>query len=141
MLECEVRVGRHNLVPRGEEKDTWTFRHWARAEIDSVYLDRGVCQTGAGKGLPAGNEWVIYSWDQVMPPRDPPPLRLRPPPSPLAWGSLYYHRSALPFHLPCSCLRLLLGRGPAEFPISFVLIHPIPDQVRVLREVKRDPEL
>ena len=59
-------MGTFTRVERNKEKNSWTFGEWVRQGVDSVYLERGICtKMGPGFNKPAGNEWVVYSWDQV----------------------------------------------------------------------------
>ena len=73
----EVKTGRHLLLDRSKEDPSLTFAELLRRGHDSVLMDRGVCMKGPHKGKKAGNEWIVYSWDQVQVlkevPRDPVP--------------------------------------------------------------------
>ena len=73
----EVKTGRHLLLDRSKEDPSLTFADLLRRGHDSVLMDRGVCMKGPHKGKKAGNEWIVYSWDQVQVlkevPRDPVP--------------------------------------------------------------------
>ncbi|CAK9022403.1 unnamed protein product [Durusdinium trenchii] len=77
VLECQVKTGRHLLLDRSKEDPSLTFADLLRRGHDSVLMDRGVCMKGPHKGKKAGNEWIVYSWDQVQVlkevPRDPVP--------------------------------------------------------------------
>ena len=78
VLECAVRIGNTRVVERDEEDDEWTFAELASEGIDSILLRRGLCKVqGPFFNKPAGDEMVIYSWDQARViravPRDPVP--------------------------------------------------------------------
>ena len=72
-----MQLGSCKEVPRGDEKEGWTFAYFAKKGVDSVRLQRGLCTFGKHKGKPAGDELVVYSWDQARVlrevPRDPVP--------------------------------------------------------------------
>lgn len=75
VLKCEVRLGAVRCVER-DPPQCFAFKDLAMENIDSLYIERGICQVGPGKGKPSGNEYVVFSWDQVTVlepvPRDPP---------------------------------------------------------------------
>lgn len=66
VLECKVRVGRVKHVKQADKKQIdVTFAKLIQENFDSVLIDRGTCPNGAHKGQPSGDEYVVYSWDQV----------------------------------------------------------------------------
>jgi hypothetical protein len=78
VLECAVRVGKTREVERGDEDEETTFAELIQDGVDSVLLKRGVCKdAGPFYGKPAGDEVVVYSWEQARVlrtvPRDPVP--------------------------------------------------------------------
>lgn len=67
VLECRVRVGKQHAIEQHDKKPVpITFTALARMGCDSLLVDRGLCWRGKHKGEPAGNEIVVYSWDQVQ---------------------------------------------------------------------------
>ena len=77
VLECAVHVGKVKEVPRDEEDTSWAFGSMVKQGVDAVLLRRGKVKWGKHKGKDAGDEVVIYSWDQARVlrevPRDPVP--------------------------------------------------------------------
>lgn len=66
VLACQVRLGRQKPIEQHDKRPVpYTFAELVRQGFDSVLVDRGKCNTGAHKGEPAGDEYVVYSWDQV----------------------------------------------------------------------------
>ena len=73
----EVMLGTSAKKDRESEDPGLNFATLALEGKDSVFMDRGLCKVGKHKGKKAGDEWIVYSWEQVKilreVPRDPVP--------------------------------------------------------------------
>lgn len=66
VLKCEVKLGRVKELKQHDKNPVpVTFAELAQEKYDSVKIDRGTVQSGPHKGQPSGDEYVVYSWDQV----------------------------------------------------------------------------
>lgn len=77
VLECEVRLGTvKNVVQHDKKKHPRTFAELQQERFDSVKLDRGFVPKGMPHaGERSGDEYVLYSWDQVKVLREVPRVK------------------------------------------------------------------
>lgn len=66
VLRCEVKLGHVKELKQHDKNPVpCTFAELVQERYDSVKIDRGAVPNGPHKGQPSGDEYVVYSWDQV----------------------------------------------------------------------------